>query len=330
MDTYIVLCFVLISLLIAAVFYILNLNKYVCNGTDKVCVTTDDDFCMQFPAFTPGCEWVPPDIDPVCPSLCNDSQFKSAFSDCYTKKGCDSRDQNGKWSKDGPFNKCNIAGVLCESKKCKWASCSKPKNTCLSKCEEARACFDVSQATNACVLWDQNTHKFTIPDEAPDDIKEKLSQCNIAIDSGCNPEYGCDWATCDAGPTPDDTDCVEGKTFNTDTGKEPCNNCSTSCPDGKVIDKQCTVTSDITCKDDDSDNGCPESCVSGEYAQLRNCFVDPTTGSPATSCMLWKDGKFDDTSSFWPTDPDKQEKLNKCNEGIKICNVDVGCDWATC
>lgn len=47
----------------------------------------------------------------------------------------------------------------------------------------------------------------------------------------------------DGPPSP----CIPGSTFNSTTGKTPCQSCTT-CPTGKIVDKPCTTTTNTTCK----------------------------------------------------------------------------------
>ena len=189
-------------------------------------------------------------------------------------------------------------------------------------------CFKTVDGNDPCDAWDTGTLKFDLSKVTDPTQNKKLSFCNGLIDQGCNKANCGNDFTCGSNPTPAAA-CVGGQTFSP-TGKEPCTSCD-SC-DGLGIQTACTPTTNTVCNDPSpTPAGCPADCSSGASADLINCFIDPDTGEAAKQCALWKDGKFDNTSPFWPKDdPDKADKLDKCNEGLKRCNVAAGCDWATC
>jgi hypothetical protein len=74
--------------------------------------------------------------------------------------------------------------------------------------------------------------------------------------------------------------CVAGETYS-DTGKAPCNDCST-CTEGTVVDQPCTATTDKTCV------LCQTTCPDGQVVD-QPCTA--TTATTCRQCSTCPDGK---------------------------------------
>lgn len=244
---------ILILMILFMGWYVLNVIGFFKVETKEddnelVCVIPDEEFCNQFPGFSPWCDKYAPDIDIDCPTMCRPGGM--VYSDeslqCYSKAGCDARHgPNGNWDEDGPFDQCNNKVLeFCERAGCKWTSCRDPDNYCLPSCTDIdpdtgkslKDCFmsvdgtpDINGKPAQCALWDTDNQRFNL-DLAPDDKKELLTACNAGLEraaGSCSSKYGCDWASvCDTSPSPDpppgpDSSCPDVCSQEIQPGKMP-------------------------------------------------------------------------------------------------------------
>lgn len=352
-DINVILIIAIIIIMILLIVMLAKTNlRSVCEQSDdftvcdcdSVCVKPDQEFCSKFPEFLPYCKTWPQPLDIDCPSICETMVAPDARI-CYTAGALDSKDPSGKYT--GPYEDCNKSIIqFCEKKKCKSFNPKKPEYICPAQCYEK-----TPQGVYPSICFSPDVCSMILPDGTwPSD--GPFDQCNTQnVAELCKPEYGCA-PYVDADGTTQQFSCPQvPPDMCIDTKCDPVNGICNS------ADGSCTCNpgwSGVNCTEPDGPGpdpspGCASDCNSGKRVNFPSCFVK-SNGEATASCSgdttagkfdpLWNGTNFDTEGELWdlaaslpdPNDSSKtmQDSINACNNGLEVCNVGSGCDWATC
>jgi hypothetical protein len=373
MNSLLVFCIgIFIGLVTICTYYSANARSVCSKSTnfnvcDKntVCVKPNKKFCKKFPNFSPECNHYGPDIDISCPEFCEEYVGEQAKI-CYTASACASRGADLKWTE--AYEDCNKHySVLkaCESGGCPSFSCRDPPKICPAQCEKENeetgrtpsfcygeegckarnpedgiwaAPFDNCNTSHVATKCSQEMGcPWASCPQPPKDLcqpehcNEPHGECN-QLDGSCNCLDGFTGDNCGSKPPPGPASCDAGRTYGVG-GVAPCNKCLT-CTAPQVIDSECTINSNSTCKDGPpTPVGCDERCITPQEEgakSTKQCFDN--CGDPATSFFIWDGSSFSLNPVHKESADFLQGKVDLCNKGITNfnCTTDSGCDWATC